>query len=96
MSAQKRLNLELNKYAEDPQDGIIINADINDIYKWTVLLSGLGNSPYEGGVFELLINFPTDYPFKQPKYKFVTRIYHHNVSSKDGQISFPGICPDCG
>uniref|UniRef100_A0A673CUE5 Ubiquitin-conjugating enzyme E2 D4-like n=1 Tax=Sphaeramia orbicularis TaxID=375764 RepID=A0A673CUE5_9TELE len=47
------------------------------------------DSPYNGGVFFLNINFPTDYPFKPPKVSFKTKVYHPNINSEGG-----GICLD--
>eukprot|EP00538_Stauroneis_constricta_P009465 CAMPEP_0119560584 /NCGR_PEP_ID=MMETSP1352-20130426/15338_1 /TAXON_ID=265584 /ORGANISM="Stauroneis constricta, Strain CCMP1120" /LENGTH=184 /DNA_ID=CAMNT_0007608597 /DNA_START=65 /DNA_END=616 /DNA_ORIENTATION=- len=41
---------------------------------------------YEGGVFEIDITITKQYPFEPPKMKFLTKIWHPNISSQTGAI----------
>lgn len=38
------------------------------------------------GLFKLEIKIPETYPFNPPKIKFITRIWHPNISSVTGAI----------
>jgi len=52
-----------------------------DMLHWTGWIEGAENSPYASGRFHLSIKFPSDFPFKPPKVKFLTQIYHPNIST---------------
>ena len=49
-------------------------------------IQGPQGTPYEGGVFEIDIDIPKQYPFEPPKMKFSTKIWHPNISSQTGAI----------
>jgi len=53
--------------------------------KWKVTIQGPEKSPYENGIFNIEVEIPQEYPFKPPKLKFTTKIYHPNIKS-DGSI----------
>lgn len=43
---------------------------------------GPAGTPYEGGTYEVSINIPNEFPFKPPVMKFITKIWHPNISSQ--------------
>ncbi|KAF7561514.1 hypothetical protein G7046_g2621 [Stylonectria norvegica] len=44
------------------------------------------DTPYAGGTFQVDIEIPDSYPFKSPVIRFITKIWHPNVSSQTGAI----------
>jgi len=49
-------------------------------------IAGPPDTPYEGGKFVLEIKIPETYPFNPPKVRFITKIWHPNISSVTGAI----------
>merc|ERR1719352_684154 len=53
---------------------------------WQAIIDGPKDSPHEGGVFCVDIDFPASYPFEAPELHFSTPIYHINVDPVTGEI----------
>ena len=84
--AVKRIQKELRDLQTNQLENCSANpVDESNIYQWTGLIIGPSETPFEGGLFYLNIEFPKDYPFRPPRFKFVTRIYHPNINA-DGSI----------
>ncbi|CAB3374754.1 Hypothetical predicted protein [Cloeon dipterum] len=49
-------------------------------------IGGPPDTPYEGANYVLEIKVPETYPFNPPKVRFVTKIWHPNISSVTGAI----------
>ena len=83
--AQRRIQKELDEMIKDPPSNCSAGLKDSNIYEWYATIIGPTDSPYSGGLFELQILFPGEYPFKPPKVKFLTKIYHPNIN-KYGSI----------
>ena len=80
--ALKRIQKELAEFNKEPPEGFSAGPeDESDMFKWVASITGPEESPYEGGTFNLSMEFPKDFPFKPPKVEFTTKVYHPNVKS---------------
>ena len=88
LQSYKRLEKELKYFNGDDceEDYMAGPIDEENIYLWSACFQGPKNSPYEGGTFEVQIEFPKDYPYLPPRVEFITKVYHLNVKKGTGMV----------
>ena len=57
----------------------IPNGDGYDLFNWNCKIPGKKGSHWEGGVFNLSMEFFNEYPNKPPKCKFTPVLFHPNI-----------------
>ena len=58
-----------------------------NIYEWKITLLGAKDTPYANGIFFIKLQFPHDYPHRNPEIYFLTPIYHMNVLRSNGKVA---------
>jgi len=87
MEPNGRLTKELYEVGkDDATSGVKAVAVKTDPRQLKGTIDGPIGTCYEGGVFNVHIQIPKQYPFEPPKMKFTTKIWHPNISSQTGAI----------
>jgi len=82
----RRVNKEIADCRNDKHSKISIDTVEDSAFHLKGGFDGPEGTPYEGGRYEVDIVIPPSYPFQPVKMKFITKIYHPNVSSASGAI----------
>ncbi|KAF8154811.1 ubiquitin-conjugating enzyme/RWD-like protein [Crassisporium funariophilum] len=78
----KRIHREIADLRKEDLGPITLEPSESNIHVWKGSIPGPQGSLYEGGVYNVEITLPPDYPFSAPKVIFKTRIYHMNISEQ--------------
>ncbi|KAG2448397.1 hypothetical protein HYH02_006289 [Chlamydomonas schloesseri] len=81
-----RIQKELKEIERDTASGVTVHLKNNSLQHLTGYVPGPKDTPYEGGLFAVEINLDNGYPFVPPKMRFITKVWHPNVSSQSGAI----------
>lgn len=82
-----RVQKELQECNKDMKvSGISVKPKTDSLSHLIGTIPGPVDSPYEGGTFLIDIVLPDGYPFEPPKMKFLTKVWHPNISSQSGAI----------
>jgi len=82
----RRVNKEIADCKKDKQSNIVIDMVDESPFHLIGSFPGPPDTPYEGGHFSVDIVIPDSYPFQPVKMKFITKVYHPNISSASGAI----------
>lgn len=63
-----------------------IETSLENVEQWSATFDGPVDSPYEGCQLHVLVDVPKEYPCSAPKIKFITPIFHPNISEAKGYI----------
>ena len=81
-----RIKKEYQDLQKEKNSNVQVKLVNNDYRHWKGRIKGPIDTCYQGGIFDVDIIIPNDYPFKPPKMKFDTKIWHPNISSVTGAI----------
>lgn len=84
----RRVAKELGDIRNDSHSQVVVGpaGPGDDLTHLKGTFPGPPGTAYEGGTFAVDIKIPNEYPFRPPVMRFVTKVWHPNVSSQTGAI----------
>jgi ubiquitin-conjugating enzyme E2 N len=79
MVLSRRILKETERLTKSPVPGISAAPRRENQRHFDISIAGPSGSPYEGGLFQLEMFLPAEYPMVPPKVRFLTKIYHPNI-----------------
>ncbi|KAH9014731.1 ubiquitin-conjugating enzyme/RWD-like protein [Lactarius pseudohatsudake] len=80
-AAMRRLMRELKELRTNPPEGIRVQLSEESVLDVVGIVEGPEGTPYQGGYFRVKFDFTEEFPAAPPKCRFITKIFHPNVSS---------------
>lgn len=77
----KRILKDIKALEESSIDGVVVHVNETNVTEIDAEYTGPEGTPYEGGLFRLRLSIGTEYPQVPPKGRFLTKIFHPNVSA---------------
>ncbi|KYQ88739.1 ubiquitin-conjugating enzyme E2 [Tieghemostelium lacteum] len=87
--------IQFNHFLEiqsEPIEGVAFEIVDENLFEWRAYVEGPPETDYEGGVFQIQMKFPNDYPMSPPTLTFLSEFWHPNVYM-DGKVCISILHP---
>jgi ubiquitin-protein ligase len=79
--AQRRLLWDFQNLQASQCESVSASPNPNNIFEWNAVILGPDDTEWKNGIFKLVLTFPTTYPQFPPTARFITPVFHPNISS---------------
>ncbi|UVC50079.1 ubiquitin carrier protein [Theileria orientalis] len=90
--ARELLKRQYQEICKDANSIFSVGLEDDNYFKWRVCFEGPQETPYEGGIFTVLMNFPEDFPNSPPEMVFEQEMWHPNIYP-DGRVCISILHP---
>jgi len=92
-AAVKLLQQQFKRLQSEPVEGFACEIpDDANLFDWRIYVEGPKDTMYAGGIFQLSMIFPKDYPMSPPELRFLSDFWHPNVYD-DGKVCISILHP---
>ncbi|CDR97460.1 ubiquitin conjugating enzyme E2, putative [Babesia bigemina] len=90
--AREILRRQYIELTRDDNCTFSVGLEDDDLFQWRVCFEGPYGTPFEGGIFTVVITFPDTFPNNPPQMKFEQKMWHPNIYP-DGRVCISILHP---